>query len=121
RIGIQGSSERIRGYMVSVLNRMLDPSRMGRMAELQAVAGGGYPLAEYLADVRTSVWTELGAGRNPDIYRRALQRAWIERMEYLMTNDITAPTGAFAANLPPVPSVVLSDIRPLVRQELIQM
>jgi hypothetical protein len=121
RIGIQGSSERIRGYMVSVLNRMLDPSRMGRMAELQAVAGGGYPLAEYLADVRTSVWTELGAGRNPDLYRRALQRAWIERMAYLMTNDITAPTGAFAANLPPVPSVVLSDIRPLVRQELVQM
>jgi hypothetical protein len=121
RIGIQGSSERIRGYMVSVLNRMLDPSRMGRMAELQAVASGGYPLAEYLADVRTSVWTELGAGRNPDIYRRALQRAWIERMAYLMTNDITAPTGAFAANLPPVPSVVLSDIRPLVRQELVQM
>jgi hypothetical protein len=121
RVGIQGSSERIRGFMVSVLNRMLEPSRMGRMAELQAVAGGGYSLPEYLTDVRTSVWTELGAGRNPDIYRRALQRAWIERMAFLMTTDITPPTGAFAANLPPVPSVVLSDIRPLVRQELIQM
>jgi hypothetical protein len=121
RVGIQGSSERIRGLMVSVLNRMLDPSRMGRMAELQHVASGGYPLAEYLADVRGAVWTELGSGQNPDLYRRALQRAWVERMAFLMKEDITPPTGAFAANLPPVPSVVLSDIRPLVRQELTRM
>jgi hypothetical protein len=121
RIGIQGSTERIRGFMVSVLNRMLDPTRMGRMSELQAVAGGGYPLAEYLADVRGAVWTELGAGRNPDLYRRALQRAWIERLAFLMTEEITVPTGAFAANRPPSPDVSLSDIRPLVRQELVQM
>ncbi len=71
--------------------------------------------------MRGAVWTELGAGRNPDLYRRALQRAWIERMAFLMTEEITVPTGAFAANRPPSPDVSLSDIRPLVRQELVQM
>jgi hypothetical protein len=118
RIGVQGSTDRVKGFMVSVLNRLLDPSRMARVAELSAVADGGYPLPEYLADVRNGVWTELGTSRNPDLYRRALQRAWVERMEYLMTQELPPIPPEFAARIAPNPDVSLSDIRPLARREL---
>ena len=121
RIGIQGSTERIKGAMTGTLNRLLDPQRMARLVELEAVAEGGYPLTEFLADVRAEVWTELAERENPDVYRRAVQRAWIERMGWLMTNDLPPVPPQFAAGQPPRPSVVLSDIRPLVRRELEQV
>jgi hypothetical protein len=119
RTGIQSSTETIKGYMVGVLNRMLDPSRMARLSELSAVADGGYPLDEYLADVRGAVWTELDTGEAPDFYRRALHRAWVERMEYLMTSELTPIPAAFRSRFPANPDISLSDVRPLVRSELV--
>ncbi|MEZ4376961.1 MAG: zinc-dependent metalloprotease [Gemmatimonadales bacterium] len=121
RIGIQGSTERIKGFMVGTLNRMTDPSRLARVAELSTVADGGYPLPEYLADIRDGAWTELRTGAAPDFYRRSLQRAWIERMENLMTTDLPPIPAQFRDRLPPNPNVALSDIRPLVRAELVQL
>lgn len=120
RIGVLGTTERVKGWMVSVLNRMLDASRMGRLVELQALGIGTYSLPEYLTDVRAGVWTELGNGRTPDVYRRALQRAWIERMEYVMTQEpapLTLPPG-FRGTITPTADISLSDMRALVRQEL---
>ncbi len=121
RIGIQGATERITGYMTGVLTRMTDPSRLARVNELATIAGGGYPLPEYLGDIRDAVWTELATGAAPDLYRRALQRSWIERMQWLMENELTPIPAQFRDRLPPNPDVSLSDIRPLVRQELVQM
>jgi hypothetical protein len=118
RTGIQSSTETIKGFMVGVLNRLLDPSRMARLAELSTVADGGYPLDEYLADIRAAVWTELDNGQAPDFYRRALHRAWVERMEYLMTNELTPIPAAFRDRFPANPDISLSDVRPLVRSEL---
>ncbi|HET9066516.1 MAG TPA: zinc-dependent metalloprotease [Gemmatimonadales bacterium] len=112
RIGIQGSSDRIKGYMTGVLGRMLQPSRLARVAELQNVADGGYPLPEYLGDIRDAVWTELARGTAPDFYRRSLQRAWIETMGTLVNPPEATPTPA---------TIALSDIRPTVRAELVQL
>jgi hypothetical protein len=120
RVGVLGTTERVKGWMVSVLNRMLDASRMGRLVELQALGIGTYSLPEYLTDVRNGVWTELSNGRTPDVYRRALQRAWIERMEYVMTQEpppLTLPPG-FRGTITPTADISLSDMRALVRQEL---
>jgi hypothetical protein len=73
-----------------------------------------------LGDLRQAVWTELGSGATIDPYRRNLQRGWLERMNFLMTQE-----------LPPIPdrfrrfftgtdvNVTQSDIRPLVRGELV--
>jgi hypothetical protein len=72
-----------------------------------------------LGDVRRGVWTELARGRAADAYRRNLQRGYVERMRFLMTEE-----------LPPIPPqlrqfatftdvmVGQSDIRPFVRAEL---
>ena len=123
RIGMVGTTERMKGWMVSVLNRMMDPTRMGRMVEMQALGMGTYPLAEYLGDVRNAVWTEVGTNRNPDVFRRALQRAWIERMEYVMTQDPPPPTlpAGFRGTITPTADISLSDMRALARQELTTM
>ena len=44
--------------------------------------GSAYTVAEFLADLRSGAWTELSA-RNPrvDVFRRTLQRAYLEAAE----------------------------------------
>ncbi|MEZ4456232.1 MAG: zinc-dependent metalloprotease, partial [Gemmatimonadales bacterium] len=75
RIGGVGAAENLSRRQVGVLNQMLDPRRLARLAEADALfPGRGYPLREFLDDLGTAVFP---TGRPADGYRRALQRAWL--------------------------------------------
>jgi hypothetical protein len=115
-----GSVERIRKTQVRTLNDILNFGRMARMIENETINGSkAYNLVEMMSELRQGIWKELYQGRKIDTYNRNLQRAYLDRMEYLMTKD-----------QPPVPSrfrrfiirtnvdVAQSDIRPVVRAEL---
>ncbi|HSE27077.1 MAG TPA: zinc-dependent metalloprotease [Gemmatimonadales bacterium] len=115
-----GAVERLRQRQIGALAMVLEPRRLQRLIESEAAAGReAYGLGEALGDVRRGVWTELAAGRAADAYRRNLQRGYVERMRFLMTEE-----------LPPIPPqlrqfatftdvmVGQSDIRPFVRAEL---
>jgi hypothetical protein len=115
-----GSVERIRKTQVRTLNDILNFGRMARMIENETINGSkAYNLVEMMSELRRGIWKELYQGRKIDTYKRNLQRAYLDRMEYLMTKD-----------QPPVPSrfrrfiirtnvdVAQSDIRPVVRAEL---
>jgi len=113
RIEGSGAVERLRGMQVSVLNRLLDPRRMARLAEAEAFGGGeSYGLLECLDDLRLGIWGELRGGRPIDIYRRNLQRGYLDRSAYLMADVDKAGSGESTVNLSQ------SDIRPFVRAEL---
>ena len=117
-----GIVERLRQRQVGVLNNLLEPRRMQRLSESQAVTPGAYGVADLSGDVHAAIWTELSSAR-PVIYnfRRDLQRGWLDRMQFLMTQELPAP------NFPPgfTPpagfvnvSVSQSDIRTFARGEL---
>ncbi|HWA40160.1 MAG TPA: zinc-dependent metalloprotease [Gemmatimonadales bacterium] len=120
-----GILERLRQRQVAVLNNLLEPRRMQRLSESQAVAPGSYTLGELFADVHSAVWSELAAPRPAiDNFRRDLQRGWLDRMNYLMTQELPAP------NFPPgfTPpagfvnvSMSQSDIRANARGELVAL
>jgi hypothetical protein len=60
-----------------VLTQLLSNARLGRLAESEAFDPvNAYPLAEFMDDVRTTVF----AGGAPDGYRRSVQRAYLERL-----------------------------------------
>jgi hypothetical protein len=72
-----------------------------------------------LKDLRTGLWSEARKGGNVDIYRRNLQRSYLDRMQYLMTNKGPTSRGGrigFEGTL--TFDVNTSDVRPLVRGEL---
>ncbi|MFQ6047690.1 MAG: zinc-dependent metalloprotease, partial [Gemmatimonadales bacterium] len=118
RIENVGTVERMRGIQVRVLNMVLDPRRMQRLIEAEARLGdGAYGLGEMLNDVRRSVWSELRRARPISVYRRNLQRGYLERMEWLMTDEPDAVPATFSAFATPV-NVPQSDIRAFVRGEL---
>jgi hypothetical protein len=118
RIEHAGAVDRIRQRQVGVINNVLNPGRMQRLIEAEARNGNeAYSLGEMMTDLREAVWTELARGRSIDAYRRNLQRGYLERMEFLMTEEPTPPPARFASQLTAV-DVSQSDIRAFVRGEL---
>ena len=120
RIEPAGMVDRIRQTQVGVVNRVLDFERMQRLIESEARLGDdAYTLTEMMTELRQAVWTELTTGADIDTYRRNLQRGYLERMQYLMENE-----------LPPIPparrafvtrtevDVSQSDIRAFARGEM---
>ncbi len=115
-----GSLDRIRNAQVGTLNNLLDPSRIARLLEAEAAMGNStYTALEMMSDLRNGIWSELAAGRTIDAYRRNLQRAHIERLEYLMKEEPAPVPANFRAFIGGTPiDVSQSDIRPMVRAEL---
>ncbi len=115
-----GVVDRIRGTQVRTLNNVLDMARMARMIENETLYGSAaYSMIDMMVELRRGVWSELGAGRKIDTYRRNLQRAYIERMEFLMKNEQGQLPARFRAFIKRTNvDVSQSDIRPAVRAEL---
>ena len=120
RIQSAGAIDRIRSLQASTLNSLLDPGRVARLIEAETMLGNAtYTPLEMLGDLRNGIWSELRTGKKIDTYRRNLQRAYIERLEHLMTreqNTVPAAISAFVGFTKV--DVSQSDIRPLVRAEL---
>ncbi|MBO2544184.1 zinc-dependent metalloprotease [Salegentibacter sp. BDJ18] len=120
KIEFDGQVERIRNMQERSLNNLLDFGRMARLMENEEVNGNeAYGLIDMMTDVRTGIWSELSSGQNIDRYRRNLQRAYIERMEHLMTEEQSEIPSRYRSwisrsNI----DVAQSDIRPVVRGEL---
>jgi Met-zincin/Domain of unknown function (DUF5117)/Domain of unknown function (DUF5118) len=115
RIEPAGAMDRIRGRQVSILNNVLHPARLQRMIEAETIDQDGYSALDFLDGLRGYVFSELNGNRPEiDIYRRTLQRAYVGRMEYLMTEETSLPAYFFGTTV----NVSQSDIRPLVRGQL---
>ena len=113
RIESDGNLERVRGVQVRTLNNVLDFGRMGRMIENETLNGkSAYALTEMMNDLRSGIFSELRSGKKIDTYRRNLQRAYVERLEYLLTKEQEGRRNATSVN------VSQSDIRAVSRAEL---
>ncbi len=108
-----------RGRQASVLNNILDPQRIARLIEYETRSSNVYSPYEFMDDVRASVWSELSGGSEINVYRRNLQRAYVERLEYLMTAELPSIPAAFRQRVGWTQiNVSQSDIRPMVREQL---
>ena len=104
--------------------RAVADDSLPRMVESgQAAPTVAYPLAEFLDDLTRMLWQGPTAAADPN--RRALQRGWIERVEFLMNNELPAPAnpgfGGGGGRGTPAPHVGRSDIRPLLRAQLVEV
>lgn len=120
RVEHAGVVNRIGQYQSNTLNNLLDMGRLARMIENETLNGEtAYGMLEMMEDLRNGLFSELASGKAMDTYRRNLQRAYLERMEFLMTNEQTPIPPQFRrfvmrTNV----DVSQSDIRPVVRAEL---
>lgn len=80
RIEPIGALNRVRNAQNSILNNLLSSARFARLIEQQALDGNAaYNATDFLADVRSGVFTELSAPKvTVDAYRRNLQRSYLD-------------------------------------------
>jgi hypothetical protein len=100
RIEPVGALNRVRNAQNSVLNNLLSSARFARMIEQNQLDGpAAYHPADFLADVRNGVWSELKSDAPViDAYRRNLQRSYLDIANNKITGPPpTAPAGAPAA------------------------
>jgi hypothetical protein len=107
-----GYTERFRKLQARHLDNMLSFDRLGRLMDAEILETNNYTALELLRDMRKGIWKEANTATTVSIYRRNLQRAYLERMEYLMKEEMKSDRSADYYN------VAQSDIRALVRGEL---
>ncbi|RKR09171.1 uncharacterized protein DUF5118 [Flavobacterium sp. 90] len=108
-----GYSEKFRSLQVRHLNNLLSISRIGRLMDNEILGADTYKALDLLKDTRKGIWKEAVTPANVTIYRRNLQRGYIDRMGTLMIEEIK-PTDKSTTYY----NVVQSDLRALVRGEL---
>ena len=80
-----GALERIRAYQVQALDRFVQPNRFARMVEQEYFLGEeAYGAAEMMDDLRASLWREVRTGEPIDPFRRNLQRAYLDRLDWIL-------------------------------------
>lgn len=107
-----GYTETFRNAQARHLNGILDFEVLGRLIDGTAISKDNYSALEMLQDLRTGIWKELNGNQTVDVYRRNLQRTYIDRMAYLMTEELKPSRFGTYYN------VNQSDVRALVRGEL---
>lgn len=115
-----GVTERMRAMQARTLNNILSPARMMRLIENETLNGSeAYTLRQMMYDLRTGIWSELRTGAKIDTYRRNLQRAHVERLNYLLNDakDMRARRGSTYVKSTTV-TMNQSDITAMVRGEL---
>ena len=88
-----GAPDVVRSNQARTLNQVLNINRMKRLIEQETFHGSAaYSLGEMLNDLNAGIWSELSSGSDTDVYRRNLQRAYLERMDELMTDEEAVQT-----------------------------
>jgi hypothetical protein len=107
-----GYTEQYRSLQARHLNSVMSFDKLGRLMDAEILGKANYTALDLLRDMRKGIWSEANTAVAATIYRRNLQRAYIERMEYLMKEEIKAGRSGDYYN------VAQSDLRALVRGEL---
>jgi hypothetical protein len=89
RLESNGVADRVLSSQRSALATLISESRIKRMTEQHHRSGGeGYAPAAMLADLREGIWSELTKDEVAiDLYRRNLQRAYVEHLTSQIKNE----------------------------------
>ncbi len=119
RIESNGALERIRNLQSRWMRSLMSTRRLQRMMESAAFAKGeAYSPMEMCQSLRRGIWTEIYTNQPIDIYRRNLQRAYLDHVKSLLNPpkpSNNAPRFFFG---PPTTPLSQSDVWPMLKAEL---
>ncbi len=91
-----GYAERMLGLQNRQLNSILSGNRLTRMMNAEVTQKDFYAPVEMIGDLRKGIFSEVYKTKNVDIFRRNLQKSFIERMSTLMQAKSVTNTDAFS-------------------------
>ncbi|MGH7538708.1 MAG: zinc-dependent metalloprotease [Gemmatimonadales bacterium] len=120
RIEQTGTVDRVRTSQSAVLTALFNDARLNRLVDQQALATPAtpaYALGDLLQDVRVGLFSELAGGRPIDVYRRNLQRAFVDLLGTKLQPPPPPPSSPpFPGFVPPPPRP--EEAKALARGEL---
>jgi hypothetical protein len=79
----------------NILSRLLSNRTLSKLIDAEAVQGNSsYQITELLTDLKKGIWSELAARRPIDVYRRNLQKSYINMLQDLV-NPTSGRSGIF--------------------------
>jgi len=109
----------------NVLNRLFSTSTMNKLIQFEAEEGKkGYSVTEMFSDLKKGIWSELASKKKIDIYRRNLQKSYVNILSSIIAPPKTSETTIvinFGGTSRPQLSVDKSDIKSIVRAHLITL
>ncbi|WP_194852456.1 zinc-dependent metalloprotease [Nonlabens antarcticus] len=109
-IDYAGYFETMRSTQERHLNNVLSFDRIGRLLNAETVSTDYYSAIDLFSDVQKGLFN--GKASTLDIYERDLQRAYVDRLSYLMTGELQRGRGGDYYD------VSQSDVRSIVRGQL---
>jgi ribosomal protein S18 acetylase RimI-like enzyme len=104
-----GVEDQVSTVQTNTLKSLLSAARLYRLSVCTARFGSGvYGVDELLGDAKKGIWSELATGAPIDIYRRNLQKQYVQALIVLITAEAPPPP---PANLPRGLVVFTGDIR----------
>jgi hypothetical protein len=108
----------------NMLNRLLNTNTLNKLIQFEAESGTqAYTISDLFSDLRKGIWSELTTKKKIDVYRRNLQKSYVN----ILSNLIAPPKteGSFVINFGgtsrPQLSDDKSDIKSVVRAQLISL
>lgn len=78
----------------NALNRLLSNRNLNKLVDAEAILGNNaYQVTELLADLKKGIWRELAVRKPVDIYRRNLQKSYVNTLIGLIAPPSTTTTG----------------------------
>lgn len=111
-IDYKGYVDKVSKTQARHLINLLSADRLGRLFDANVMDNQSYSAVEFMSDLRKGIWKEASTGENSSPFRRSLQRAYLDRMDYLLNDDFKNFRDY---------AVSLSDLKALVRGELTQL
>ena len=97
-INYKGYTSRLQKLQSRYIDALLSESRLLRLIDHQALDANNYGALNLMKDLRQGVFSEVNSTKNVDVYRRNLQRSYINRLKTVMedrlNSDISAITRA---------------------------
>jgi hypothetical protein len=122
RVEPNGQLERLLAVQRSVLNSLLNPLRLARLQEAEAMDGSkAYKLTEFMADLHRGLFTEIATPSvKIDGWRRNLQRAYLDMVNERLNGRASTASMVMNAGME-MATVNLNpnnDVRGVLRSEL---
>ena len=109
----------------NVLNRLFSTNTMNKLIEFEAEDGNqAYTITNLFTDVRNGVWSELKTKKKIDVYRRNLQKSYVNILSNIITPPKTSETTIvinFGGRSTPQLSADKSDIISVARAQLVSL
>jgi hypothetical protein len=119
--------DQVRTIQEATLNSIYDYARMQRLIESSALTSNAYSLDELFTDMRLGIWSELRSRKTIDVFRRNLQKVYLEKMIALLNPSGTASSGGlsfsnpFASAPSPTADPKKSDVTSVTRAHLVTL